>query len=122
MWNERRNKTLRWKEGWKLKSFYATPRDQVTWLKLQHRTLHTVGHMTTGDTSCTACTAKENRGIQSRKQGLQTLFWAHGPLGIHPYMHGGSWLFVVPWMAWGRNCYLRDYYAAGHTKDASKVH
>ena len=61
-WNERRNKTLRWKDGWKITSFYATPRDQVTWLKFQHRTLYTVGHDTTvADNTCRACSEPESQ-------------------------------------------------------------
>ena len=61
-WNERRNKKLRWKDGWKITSFYATPRDQVTWLKFQHRTLYTVGHDTTvEDNTCRACSEPESQ-------------------------------------------------------------
>ena len=60
-WNDRRGKKLRWKEGWKLRSFYATPRDQVTWLKFQHRTLYTVGHRTDVDNTCQACDERESQ-------------------------------------------------------------
>ena len=61
-WNERRGKTLRWKDGWKITSFYATPRDQVTWLKFQHRTLYTVGHDTSiDDNTCRACSEPESQ-------------------------------------------------------------
>ena len=65
-WNERVGKGLRWKECWKLTSFFATPRDQVTWLKFQHRTLYTVGHDTTvSDGSCRACEEKESANHSS---------------------------------------------------------
>ena len=29
-----------WTKVWSIKTFYATPRDQVTWLKLMHRNLY----------------------------------------------------------------------------------
>ena len=61
-WNQRRGKGLRWEGGWKLTSFYATPRDQVTWLKFQHRTLYTVGHDTkAADNECRACDGRESQ-------------------------------------------------------------
>ena len=60
-WNEKRGKELLWKKGWKLNSFFSTPRDKMTWLKFQHRTLYTVGHSKTEDTSCRACSDRESQ-------------------------------------------------------------
>ena len=75
-WNQRRGKELRWKEGWKLTSFFATPRDQVTWLKFQHRTLYTVGHDTkAADGDCRACNSRESQLHLVTCGVLRTEFW-----------------------------------------------
>ena len=56
------NVAIPWTKVWKIKSFYATPRDQFTWLRLMHRNLYTVGHRTDiDDNSCRACTVPENQ-------------------------------------------------------------
>ena len=50
-----------WTKVWKITSFYATRRDQFTWLRLMHRNLYTVGHRADiDDNSCRACTVPEN--------------------------------------------------------------
>ena len=36
--------SIPWSKVWGIKSFYATPRDQVTWLKLMHRNLYLAPH------------------------------------------------------------------------------
>ena len=33
-------KTIPWNKVWRITSFYCTPRDQITWLKLHHRNLY----------------------------------------------------------------------------------
>ena len=76
-WNERCNKELRWSEAWKAKSFFATPRDQLTWLKLQHRTLFTVGHMRDRDTGCRACGEKENQLHLTECGVIRAEYWNH---------------------------------------------
>ena len=38
-WDTKMPITHPWKAIWKIKSFYATPRDQFTWLKIMHRNL-----------------------------------------------------------------------------------
>ena len=50
-----------WTSVWKIRSFYASPRDQFTWLKVMHRNLYVAGTRTDiPDTSCRACDVKEN--------------------------------------------------------------
>ena len=36
---------------WKIKSFFATARDRLQWVKVWHRTLYTVGKDTTADSN-----------------------------------------------------------------------
>ena len=75
-WNERRGTELRWRDCWKLTSFFATPRDQVTWLKFQHRTLYTVGHdKTASDGACRACEEKETQLHLVTCGVLRSEFW-----------------------------------------------
>ena len=75
-WNQRRGKELRWKDCWKLTSFYATPRDQVTWLKFQHRTLYTVGHdKREADNTCRACEESESQLHLVTCGVIKTEFW-----------------------------------------------
>ena len=78
VWDKKRGSPLRWKEAWKIRSFFATPRDQVTWLKLQHRTLYTVKHRTDMDTSCRACTEVENQEHLMNCSVIVHEFW--GPI------------------------------------------
>ena len=50
-----------WTSVWKIRSFYASPRDQFTWLKVMHRNLYVAGTRTDiPDTSCRACDVKES--------------------------------------------------------------
>ena len=43
-------------------AFYATPRDQVTWLKLMHRNLYLAPHKDDpNDTTCPVCGAHQNQ-------------------------------------------------------------
>ena len=75
VWNEKRQEDLHFAGTWKIKSFYATPRDQVTWLKLQHRTLYTVGHRTDMDNTCMACPEKENQEHLVECGVIREEFW-----------------------------------------------
>ena len=80
-WGTRVQTALLWEEAWKIRSIYATPRDQLTWLKLQHRTLYTLGHDTSTDGMCRACTEKENQLhlIQCGHHTSRVLEPGHGP-------------------------------------------
>jgi hypothetical protein len=47
---------------WRTKSYFTTPRDRITWLKLKHRNLYTVKHDTNvSNKQCTACDEQENQ-------------------------------------------------------------
>ena len=49
-----------WHKVWRIKSFYASPRDQITWLKVMHRNLYLAGSSQEEDKACRMCPAKEN--------------------------------------------------------------
>ena len=67
---------LPWNKIWTLKSFYATKRDQFTWLRFMHRNLYTVGHRDDlDDTSCRACTARENQMHLVECPVIRREFW-----------------------------------------------
>jgi hypothetical protein len=52
-WNSHLGVTLPWKQIWKIKGAYSTPRDEITWLKLIHRNLFVANNdKTTQDKSC----------------------------------------------------------------------
>ena len=74
-WNDRRGKLLRWEQGWAITTFYATPRDQVTWLKFQHRTLYTPGHRSDVDGTCRACSERENQMHLIECGVIRAEFW-----------------------------------------------
>ena len=75
-WRTRVQTTLLWEEAWKIRSIFATPRDQLTWLKLQHRTLYTLGHDTSTDGMCRACTEKENQLHLIQCDVIRAEFWS----------------------------------------------
>ena len=67
---------LPWNKIWTLTSFYATKRDQFTWLRLKHRNLYTVGHREDlDDNSCRACTQRENQMHLITCPIIKTEFW-----------------------------------------------
>ena len=51
-----------WTKVWQIKSFFATPRDQITWLKLMHRNLYLAPQRDNpNDDSCPLCKVKQNQ-------------------------------------------------------------
>ena len=58
-WNAHLNATLPWKKIWRITSTFATPRDQLTGLKLVHRNLY-VAQREPHDKSCRACPEEES--------------------------------------------------------------
>ena len=67
---------LPWNKIWTLTSFYATKRDQFTWLRLMHRNLYTVGHREDiDDNSCRACSARENQMHLIKCPVIKLEFW-----------------------------------------------
>ena len=71
----RLNLTIPWHKVWSIKSFYATPRDQFTWLKVMHRNLFVAGNGGAGDTACRACPQRENIEHLVRCSVIQADFW-----------------------------------------------
>ena len=52
--------SLNFRKIWSIKPFAVTPRDMLTWLKLQHRTLYVAKHDPKTNGECQACTELEN--------------------------------------------------------------
>ena len=50
-----------WKKTWAITSWYATPRDQMAWLKLQHRTLYVAQREAPPLNVCRACGEEEKQ-------------------------------------------------------------
>ena len=66
---------LPWNQIWRLRSFFATPRDMITWLKAIHRNLYLNGHDDEDD-RCKICTAhKENILHLVQCKDIQRDFW-----------------------------------------------
>jgi len=59
-WDARLNASLPWAKIWRVTSTFATPRDQLTGLKLLHRNLY-VAQRDPHDKSCRACTEEESQ-------------------------------------------------------------
>ena len=80
-----------WKEAWKITAKYATPRDQVTGLKIQHRNLWCAKY---GGMECTKCTAR-GCGYEENMQHLvycpiiYTEYWERVGSFIHKLGLGG---------------------------------
>ena len=72
---ERLELKMPWSKIWSIKSFYATPRDQITWLKIMHRNLFLAGNLVDEDNTCRVCAEKENimHLVQCRK--IRKAFW-----------------------------------------------
>ena len=64
-----------WPKVWRIKSFYASPRDQITWLKVMHRNLYLAGSSQEEDKSCRVCPAKENIIHLVRCPTICAQFW-----------------------------------------------
>ena len=64
-----------WGKIWRIKSFYATPRDQITWLKVMHRNLYLAGSSNEPDKTCRVCSEKENIVHLVRCQVIRANYW-----------------------------------------------
>ena len=64
-----------WHRVWRIKSFYASPRDQLTWLKVMHRNLYLAGSSNEEDKSCRVCPEKENIVHLVRCKRIRREFW-----------------------------------------------
>ena len=67
----------RWGKTWKIKSWYATPRDQITLLKLQHRTLYVAQREAPPMDKCRACgSCAENQQHLCECDVMFNEYWA----------------------------------------------
>ena len=66
-----------WHRTWSIRSMYITPRDQVVWLKLQHRTLWTphVGGMGSKECTVHGCHHYENQQHLVECPHIRRDFW-----------------------------------------------
>ena len=61
-WQSRLRSKVNFEKVWRIRSFFATPRDQMAWLKLHHRNLFTASRDDTCDGKCRACkVSQENQ-------------------------------------------------------------
>ena len=61
---------------WQIKSFFATPRDQITWLKLMHRNLYLAPQRDDpNDDSCPLCGVKQNQLHLVRCPAIREKLW-----------------------------------------------
>ena len=69
------NVAIPWSKVWSIKSFYATPRDQFTWLKVMHRNLFVAGNGGADATACRACPQRESIAHLVQCQAIREKFW-----------------------------------------------
>ena len=74
-WQSRLNVAIPWSKVWSIKSFYATPHDQFTWLKVMHRNLFVAGNGGADDTACRACPQRESIAHLVHCQVIREIFW-----------------------------------------------
>ena len=66
------------KDTWRIKSFFVTPRDMMTWLKVQHRNLFTASLDQESDGKCsTGCGGRENQRHLVACHILRSQYWDH---------------------------------------------
>ena len=77
-WEERFMEQLPWKKIWKIKSYFTSKRDEVTWLKLQHRNLWVANRdNNVQDPTCNAhgCTREESMLHLAECRVIRRKFW-----------------------------------------------
>jgi hypothetical protein len=75
-WNQRIGHH-NWKEAWRLKTLYATPRDRTAHLQLQHRTLTLAKHGPWQESKRAArgCNEEENHEHLFRCLRIRRFYW-----------------------------------------------
>ena len=100
-WELRLGLQFPWDRIWRLKSYYASPRDQFTWLRLMHRNLHVAGHRRDLiDTSCRACSEKETMKHLAECPIIRGDFWEPifaliGKLGFTPPSEEDKLIYIT---------------------------
>ena len=76
-WEERLGKSFPWLKIWRIKSFFTTPRDEVTWLKIMHRNLWVANRDPTVDPKCRApgCSHDESMLHLAECRYIATHYW-----------------------------------------------
>lgn len=75
-WQSRLNWAINFVKVWKMKSFFLTPRDSITWLKIQHRNLFTASRNDQTNGVCRACGwTQENQLHLARCRIIKCYFW-----------------------------------------------
>ena len=75
-WEIRLGTSVPWARVWQIKSFFATPRDQVTWLKLMHRNLYLAPHaVLPNDSTCPLCSAHQNQRHLATCPAIENDMW-----------------------------------------------
>ena len=74
-WFERLPIKIPWAKIWCIKSWYTSPRDCITWLKVMHRNLFLAGNLVDEDNSCRACISKENILHLVQCKHIRKQFW-----------------------------------------------
>ena len=105
--NTQNNWTLRldgvlipWSKVWGIKSFHATPRDQVTWLKLMHRNIYLAPHKDDpDDTACPLCGQHQNQLHLTKCPNIRQKYWdpiitLMTKMGLPGYTHRSAFLAV----------------------------
>ena len=105
--NTQNNWTLRldgilipWSLVWGIKSFYATPRDQVTWLKLMHRNIYLAPHKDDpNDTACPFCGQHQNQLHLTKCSKIRQKYWdpiitLMTKMGLPGFTHRSAFLAV----------------------------
>ena len=67
--------TLPMKKVWKIRALGISTRDQITWLKVHHRTLYVLKHDSNTDSKCRACSEEENITHLCDCDVLRDEFW-----------------------------------------------
>ena len=91
---------IKWKKVWRIRSFFTTPRDQATWLKMLHRNLYVNQRDPDTDGKCNAhgCGQEESMSHLATCSKIRQGFWSKMETLVHKLgMKGGTtprfWLF-----------------------------
>ena len=100
-WADRLGRT-NFSKVWGIRADYVTPRDQVSWLKIQHRNLRVAASGGFQDTKCRVrgCRAEENQEHLVSCPGIQRDFWVSvailmNHLGMSVTNSSKTWLLGI---------------------------
>ena len=78
-WEARLERGIVWKCVWKhLSSYFTTPRDELTWVKLRHRALAVANRFADKDHTCLVCRHGAESMLHLAECGMiYALYWSH---------------------------------------------